>query len=75
MLALSESRAAMYADEMDGSHEFKFCTPAEERRAVADGCHTLPVSPPLPAPDADGRPDATAARRIRRTWSTLLDVA
>ena len=53
MLALSESRAAMYADEMDGGHEFQVNTLAEERKAIADGCHTRPLPPPLPAPGTD----------------------
>jgi hypothetical protein len=62
MLALSEARAAMYADQKEGAHEFQVNTLAEERAAIDEGCHALPQgatapptdpkegSPPLPRP-------------------------
>ena len=62
MLALSEPRAAMYADQKEGAHEFQVNTLAEERAARDKGCHVLPAgttvppaagkagSPPLPRP-------------------------
>ena len=42
MLALSEARAAMYADQKEGVHEFQVNTLAEERAAIDRGCHALP---------------------------------
>ena len=56
MLALREARAAMYAGEMEGSHEIQVQTKAEERAAIAMGCRVLPVDvAPTPAPPSDGK--------------------
>ena len=62
MLALSESRAAMYADEMDGGHEFQVHTLAEEWKAIADGWRVLLVSPLLPIPNAHLSGESGASR-------------
>lgn len=57
MLALTEARAAMYADQKEGSHEFQVNTLAEERAAIDEGCHALPPgSEPLPADGKEGSP-------------------
>jgi hypothetical protein len=37
MLASSEARAAMYADQKEGAHEFTVNTLAEERAAIDEG--------------------------------------
>jgi hypothetical protein len=68
MLALSESRAAMYADEMDGGHEFQV-TLAVERKAIAEGCRVVPrIEPPPELPDdwKDMPPPNTGRRNIPR---------
>jgi hypothetical protein len=59
MLALSESRAAMYADEMDGGYEFQAHTLAEEQKAVAEGCRVAPRIEPPPELPADWKDKPT----------------
>jgi hypothetical protein len=57
MLALTEARAAMYADQKEGAHEFQVNTLAEERAAIYEGCHALPPgSAPPPADGKEGPP-------------------
>jgi hypothetical protein len=57
MLALTEARAAMYADQKEGAHEFQVNTLAEERAAIDEGGRALPPgSEPLPADGKDGSP-------------------
>ena len=57
MLALSEARAALYADQKEGAHEFQVNTLAEERAAIDEGCHALPQGPaPPPAAGKAGSP-------------------
>jgi hypothetical protein len=57
MLALSEARAAMYADQKEGAHEFQVNTLAEERAAIDEGCHALLLgSPPPPTGWKAGSP-------------------
>ena len=57
MLALSQARAAMYADQKEGAHEFQVNTLAEERAAIDEGCHALPPgSAPPPADWKEGSP-------------------
>jgi hypothetical protein len=51
MLALSEARAAMYAEQKEGSHEFTVKTPAQERAAIDEGCHALSPGPAVPPAD------------------------
>jgi hypothetical protein len=51
MLALSEARAAMYADQKEGAHEFQVNTLAEERAAIDEGCHALSPGPAVPPAD------------------------
>jgi hypothetical protein len=53
MLALSQARAALYADQKEGAHEFQVNTLVEERAAIDEGCHALP--PGATAPPADGK--------------------
>ena len=67
MLALSEARAAMYADQKEEAHEFQVNTLAEERAAIDEGCHALPPgSVPPPADWKEGQ--HSSAPRTRRPW-------
>jgi hypothetical protein len=55
MLAVSEARAALYADQKEGSHEFTVNSLAEERAAISEGCHAVPPgSELLPADWKEG---------------------
>jgi hypothetical protein len=53
MLALSESRAKMYADSKSEGHRFQVQDDAERQIAIEEGCTILELPPELPPPGAD----------------------
>src|SRR4051794_88203 len=54
MLALSQARAVMYADEREGGHEFQVNNLDEESAAVEKGCHVRPSDASSTADSAEG---------------------
>jgi hypothetical protein len=58
MLALRAARKILYGGQMGESHEFEVADLAEEKAAIADGCHVR--GPAWTAPPAEG-----AAIRMR----------